>query len=160
LKCSEHVSICRLRVTRPDHYRMIWMVVARILGALCGLVLVYGALLLDDEQKRLQDRLVEIWVRISELASILGSKTVALLLISLGTVERAIRNLFGPSMVSLQAAGVAIWLSLAAISLVNALSPLYGLHVGLDNALETLRFGHPEIGPVVQSFGSSLPDPR
>jgi hypothetical protein len=149
-------------LTTMGRCNLVRMLACRLIAGLFGLLLLCGTLLLDDEQKGLQDRLVSIWVGISALADSVGSKTTAFLQVSSGLVQIAIGRLFGQSMFSLQAVGVAVWLSVGALGAAAAISPesaiavfdFLGRDYPGDSVLSVLRFDQVAVGFFAMILGA------
>lgn len=95
-------------------------IVLRCLAATAGLLLCYGALFLyEDEQRVLQSTLETLWIEIDDLRRNAVRKHVALLRVAATASLEFLDRLFGRSLLSTRAIGVAICISLASLLLVS-----------------------------------------
>ena len=85
----------------------------RVGVALVGSILIYiGALLYEDEDKRVQSRLEELWLQLYDKSHVFFALEANLLTRMAGVVSRLFDKIFGPDLVSWQTAGVSVACSL------------------------------------------------
>lgn len=91
-------------------------IVSRGVAAVLGLACLYiAAFLYEDEEKRLQSRLEDLWLKLEERKVAALSRHAALLSALSATVEGWLARVFGDRLLSLQGFGVSVSYSLASI---------------------------------------------
>jgi hypothetical protein len=103
---------------------------ARSISALIGLTFLYMALFMyKDEGGELQNRLVNLWVRVNERHEAFLGRQAAVMKASAGIAERALDWLLGRKLISLQVVVVSFCMSIASLGLM----PILDLSGGYPN---------------------------
>lgn len=97
---------------------------SRLLGLIAGLVLIYVAIFLyEDEAGKIQNVLENMWLKIEERRSVAMSRQLAFVRISSGLAENAFDRVLGRKPISKRSIGVSASLSIASIYLLVLVAP-------------------------------------
>jgi hypothetical protein len=93
-------------------------ILIRILAGLIGTVLwVLAGALYEDEERRVQDRIQELWIRIEDLRKSAINWRTAFPVVLAHSTSSALDKLLGPELLSLQTITVSVYLSAASLQL-------------------------------------------
>lgn len=114
--------------------------IAKTLAGVSGLVLCYGSLFLyEDEQRRVQSTLENLWVRIEDLRLTAVRGHVAVLRVAAEATLRFLDRLFGETLQSVRAIGVGACLSLLSMLLMSNASWWLFMRLFASKPLEVPR---------------------
>lgn len=122
----------------------------RVLAGTIGAILIYVAFFLyEDEHGKLQNKLEEWWVRVSDLQTAAVSRVTALLQTMAAVATEVLDLLFGDNLISLRAFGASLCYSIFPYPFLSSLALLGIIPFGIKNTLEE----SPGLGRLLEVLG-------